>query len=112
MARPYSADLRDRVLLAHEHGDGGATALARRFRLGISTLYPGFLTRRRCAERRLPQSEAASDTYRGPAFRRQKTGCFCGVRPGCARSALEDAAWGCKLRHERSGTRLGGGKSG
>ena len=39
MARPYSADLRDRVLLAHEHGEGGATALARRFRIGLSTLY-------------------------------------------------------------------------
>src|SRR5918995_5795252 len=39
MARPYSADLRDRVLLAHEHGEGGASALARRFRIGLSTLY-------------------------------------------------------------------------
>ena len=39
MDRPYSADLRDRVLLAHEHGEGGATALARRFRIGLSTLY-------------------------------------------------------------------------
>ena len=39
MARPYSADLRERVLLAHEHGEGGATALARRFRIGFSTLY-------------------------------------------------------------------------
>ena len=39
MARPYSADLRERVLLAYEHGEGGATALARRFRIGLSTLY-------------------------------------------------------------------------
>jgi transposase len=39
MARPYSADLRERVLLAHEHGEGGATALARRFRIGPSTVY-------------------------------------------------------------------------
>ena len=39
MARPYSADLRDRVLLAHEGGEGGATALARRFRIGLSTVY-------------------------------------------------------------------------
>ncbi len=39
MARPYSADLRARVLLAHEHGEGGATALARRFRIGLSTLH-------------------------------------------------------------------------
>jgi transposase len=36
---PYSADLRDRVLLAHEGGEGGATALARRFRIGLSTVY-------------------------------------------------------------------------
>ena len=39
MARPYSADLRERVLLAHEGGEAGATALARRFRIGLSTLY-------------------------------------------------------------------------
>ena len=39
MARPYSADLRERVLLAHEGGEVGATALARRFRLGLSTVY-------------------------------------------------------------------------
>ena len=39
MARPYSADLRERVLQAHEHGEGAATALARRFRIGLSTLY-------------------------------------------------------------------------
>ena len=39
MARPCSADLRDRVLLAHEHGEGGTTALARRFRIGLSPLY-------------------------------------------------------------------------
>jgi transposase len=42
MPRPYSADLRERVLLAHEHGEGGATALARRFRVGLSTLYRWF----------------------------------------------------------------------
>ena len=39
MARPYSTDLRERVLLAHEGGQGGATALARRFRIGLSTVY-------------------------------------------------------------------------
>jgi transposase len=39
MARPYSADLRERVLLAHERGEGGASALARRYRIGLSTLY-------------------------------------------------------------------------
>ena len=39
MARPYSTDLRERVLLAHEGGEGGATALARRFRIGLSTVY-------------------------------------------------------------------------
>jgi transposase len=39
MARPYSTDLRERVLLAHEHGEAGATALARRFRIGLSTVY-------------------------------------------------------------------------
>jgi transposase len=39
MPRPYSADLHERVLLAHEHDEGGAAALARRFRIGVSTLY-------------------------------------------------------------------------
>src|SRR5918998_4504235 len=39
MARPYSADLRERVLQAHEHGEGAASALARRFRIGLSTVY-------------------------------------------------------------------------
>ena len=48
MARPYSADLRARVLLAHEHGEGGATALARRFRIGLSTVYRWLADLRDC----------------------------------------------------------------
>src|SRR3712207_3474897 len=39
MARSYSADRRERVLLAHEHGEGGVAALSRQFRIGLSTLY-------------------------------------------------------------------------
>jgi putative transposase len=33
-----TAAMAERVLLAHEHGEGGASALARRFRIGLSTL--------------------------------------------------------------------------
>jgi transposase len=38
MPRPYSADLRERVLLAHEHGEGNAAALAARFRVAVNTV--------------------------------------------------------------------------
>jgi transposase len=36
--RPYSTDLRERALLACEEGEADHTALARRFRIGVSTL--------------------------------------------------------------------------
>jgi transposase len=39
MPRPYSADLRARVLIACERGDGSRAAIARRFSVGESTLY-------------------------------------------------------------------------
>jgi transposase len=38
MPLPYSADLRARVLLADEHGEGTAAVLARRFRLALNTV--------------------------------------------------------------------------
>src|SRR5690242_8509964 len=38
MPRPYSADLRERVLLAHEHSEGNAAALAARFRVAVNTV--------------------------------------------------------------------------
>ena len=38
MPLPYSADLRERVLLAYEHGEGTAAVLARRFRLALNTV--------------------------------------------------------------------------
>ena len=38
MPLPYSADLRGRVLWAHEHGEGDAAALAARFRLALNTV--------------------------------------------------------------------------
>ena len=38
MPLPYSADLRERVLLAYEHGEGTAAELARRFRLALNTV--------------------------------------------------------------------------
>ena len=38
MPLPYSTDLRERVLVAHEHGEGTAAALARRFRVALNTV--------------------------------------------------------------------------
>lgn len=38
MPLPYSADLRERVLVAYEHGEGTAAALARRFRVALNTV--------------------------------------------------------------------------
>ena len=38
MPLPYSADLRERVLLAYEHSEGTAAALARRFRVALNTV--------------------------------------------------------------------------
>jgi transposase len=38
MPLPYSADLRERVLLAYEHGEGTTAVLARRFRLALNTV--------------------------------------------------------------------------
>ena len=38
MPLPYSADLRQRVLLADEHGEGNAAVLAARFRVAVTTV--------------------------------------------------------------------------
>jgi transposase len=38
MPLPYSADLRERVLSAHEHGEGNAATLAARFRVAVNTV--------------------------------------------------------------------------
>jgi transposase len=38
MPLPYSTDLRERVLVAYEHGEGTAAALARRFRVALNTV--------------------------------------------------------------------------
>src|SRR5919206_1189366 len=61
MPRPYSTDLRQRALLACEQDEDGFTAIARRFRVGVSTLR---LWRRQAREegRRAPQPMG-----RGPA---------------------------------------------
>ena len=39
MARAYSGDLRERVLLAYESGEGSQAVLAQRYRIGERTLY-------------------------------------------------------------------------
>jgi len=38
MPLPYSEDLRERVLVAYEHGEGTAAVLARQFRLALNTV--------------------------------------------------------------------------
>ena len=38
MPLAYSADLRERVLVAYEHGEGTAATLARRFRVALNTV--------------------------------------------------------------------------
>jgi transposase len=54
MPRPYSVDLRERVLRAHERGEGGCTALARRFGVGAATVYD-WLVQARTEGRRTPK---------------------------------------------------------
>lgn len=39
MPRPYSVDLRERALLACEDGTDNCAQVARRFRIGVSTLH-------------------------------------------------------------------------
>ena len=39
MPQPYSTDLRERALLACEQDEGSVSAVARRFRIGVSTLW-------------------------------------------------------------------------
>jgi transposase len=60
MPRPYSTDLRERALLACEEEGCGFTAVARRFRIGVSTLR---LWRRQAREGR----RAPLRMGRGPA---------------------------------------------
>ena len=38
MPRPYSVDLRERVLRAHEGGEGSQRALAARFGISVGTV--------------------------------------------------------------------------
>jgi transposase len=61
MPRPYSTDLRERVLAAHERGEGSQAEVARRHRVGERTL-SGWLKAAREEGRRGPKPRA-----RGPA---------------------------------------------
>ena len=54
MPRPYSADLRERVLAACERREGTREAIARRFRVAASTVY-GWLKLARETGRRTPR---------------------------------------------------------
>ena len=57
MPRAYSADLRERVLLACERREGSREAIARRFRVAASTLYD-WLRAARAEGRRGPKPPA------------------------------------------------------
>ena len=61
MPRPYSTDLRERVLTAYEAGEGGQAEVAGRYRIGERTL-PGWPKAAREEGRRAPKPRA-----RGPA---------------------------------------------
>lgn len=54
MPRPFSVDLRERVLRAHARGEGGCAALARRFGVGASTV-SDWLVQARDEGRRAPK---------------------------------------------------------
>ena len=54
MPRPYSADLRERVLVACERREGGRAEVARRFSVGVSTLHD-WLRQAREEGRRAPK---------------------------------------------------------
>jgi transposase len=53
MARPYSVDLRERVLQAHEASEGRQRVLAERFAVSVGTVC-GWLGLARCEGRRMP----------------------------------------------------------
>jgi transposase len=57
MPRAYSVDLRERVLVAYEGGEGSQAALAQRYRLGERTL-SSWLKAARAAGRRGPKPRA------------------------------------------------------
>ena len=61
MPRPYSADLRERVLLACERREGTREAIARRFRVAASTVYD------RLKAARAEGRRGAKPRTRGPA---------------------------------------------
>jgi transposase len=69
MARPYSADLRDRVLLACERHEGTQAVIARRFRIGEATIR-NWLRVARTEGRRAPKPHAG-----GPAPRLDAAAC-------------------------------------
>jgi transposase len=57
MARPYSVDLRERVLQAHEASEGSQRVLAERFAVSVGTVC-GWLGLARCEGRRSPPAHA------------------------------------------------------
>ena len=63
MPRPYSADLRERVLLACEREEGTRAAIARRFRVCEATVY-NWLQQARSAGRRAAKRHAGGSAPR------------------------------------------------
>jgi transposase len=64
MPRPYSADLRERALAACERRDGSRAEIARRFSVGVSTLY-GWLKQAREEGRRAAKPAAGGGPLLG-----------------------------------------------
>ena len=67
MPQPYSADLRDRVLVAYEQGEGSQVAIARRFRVCPATVC-NWIRQARQDGRRRPKPHRGGPVGRlGPA---------------------------------------------
>ena len=66
MPRPYSTDLRGRVLRAHEAGEGSQRVLAARFGVSVGAVC-GWLAAARDEGRRGPQGDHDLLTAAGPA---------------------------------------------
>ena len=66
MARPYSLDLRERVLRAHEAGEGSQRVLAKRFGVSVGAVC-GWLTVARDEGRRGPRSHGGGRRALGGA---------------------------------------------
>jgi transposase-like protein len=109
MPLPYSTDLRERVLLAYEHGEGTAAALARRFRVALNTVKNWV----RALEREGRRSGKCCASWWRPTTMPPWPNMArdCRRRPGsasasrCSRSP--SSAWACPEKKDPPGERAG-----